>query len=149
MLRGTQITNTHPGGWKSKPFSPGTDFVGLIFTGELSGMDPAGVPRQGGILVFWYRRKKFSRKSFIRLKESLETVAVARRFSAKKVFLKTSQNSQENTSARVSFLIKLQTSGLFCELCKISKKIFFYRIPPVAFSGEISHLWIGILHRNH
>ena len=43
----TQITNTHRGGRKSKPFSPGTDFVGLIFTGELSGVDSAGVLRQG------------------------------------------------------------------------------------------------------
>ena len=30
----------------------------------------------------------------------------------KKVFLEISQNSQENTSARVSFLTKLQASGL-------------------------------------
>ena len=30
----------------------------------------------------------------------------------KKVFLKTSQNSQENTCARFSYLIKLQASGL-------------------------------------
>ena len=30
----------------------------------------------------------------------------------KKVFLKISRNSQESTGARVSFLIKLQTSGL-------------------------------------
>ena len=30
----------------------------------------------------------------------------------KKVFLKISQNSQENNCARVSFLIKLQVSGL-------------------------------------
>ena len=34
--------------------------------------------------------------------------AVARRCSVKKVFLEISQNSQENTFARVSFLIKLQ-----------------------------------------
>ena len=33
---------------------------------------------------------------------------VVRRCSVKKVFLKISQNSQENTCARVSFLIKLQ-----------------------------------------
>ena len=32
---------------------------------------------------------------------------VARRSSVKKVFLKTSQNSKENTCATVSFLIKL------------------------------------------
>ena len=36
------------------------------------------------------------------------TEAVVRRCSAKKVFLKVSQNSQENACARVSFLIKFQ-----------------------------------------
>ena len=39
--------------------------------------------------------------------------AVTRSYSVKKVFLKISQNSQENTCARVFFLIKLQTSGNF------------------------------------
>ena len=55
----------------------------------------------------------------------------------KKVFLEISQNSQENTCARVSFLIKLQASGLnankkdtvaqefSCEFCEISKNAFF------------------------
>ena len=38
--------------------------------------------------------------------------AVARRHSMKKVFLEVSQNSQENSCVRVSFLTKLQTSGL-------------------------------------
>ena len=38
--------------------------------------------------------------------------AVVQRCSAKKVFLEISQNSQENTCARVCFLIKLQASGL-------------------------------------
>ena len=38
--------------------------------------------------------------------KSLE--AVAQRCSVKKVFLEISQNSQENTCARVPFLIKLQ-----------------------------------------
>ena len=40
----------------------------------------------------------------------------------KKVFLKISQNSQENTCARVSFLIKLQAWSFFlfsCEFCEI------------------------------
>ena len=37
--------------------------------------------------------------------------AVAQRCSVKKVFLKISQNSQENNCARVSFLIKLQTEA--------------------------------------
>ena len=34
--------------------------------------------------------------------------AVVRMCSVKKVFLEISQNSQENTCARVSFLVKLQ-----------------------------------------
>ena len=37
--------------------------------------------------------------------------AVTQRYSLKKVFLEISQNSEENTWARVSFLIKLQASG--------------------------------------
>ena len=41
------------------------------------------------------------------------TEGVAQRCSVKKVFLEISQNSQENTCARVSFLIKLQTWGCF------------------------------------
>ena len=43
--------------------------------------------------------------------------AVAQRCSVKKVFLEISQKSQENTCARVSFLITLQaetTGGCFC-----------------------------------
>ena len=39
------------------------------------------------------------------------TEAVAQRCSVKKVFLEVSQNSHENTCARVSFLIKLQDLG--------------------------------------
>ena len=42
--------------------------------------------------------------------------AVAQRCSVKKVFLEIAQNSQENTCARVSFLIKLQASGVFWEI---------------------------------
>ena len=38
--------------------------------------------------------------------------AVTRKCSVKKVFLETSQNTQENTCARVSFLINLQAWGL-------------------------------------
>ena len=36
---------------------------------------------------------------------------VAQSCSVKKLFLEISQNSQENTCARVSFLIKLQAEG--------------------------------------
>ena len=72
--------------------------------------------------------------------------AVAQMCSMKKVFLEISQNSQENTCARVSILIKLQalpTTFLkkrlwhrcfFCEFCKISKNTFFYRTPLVVAS---------------
>ena len=38
--------------------------------------------------------------------------AVAQRCFLKKVFLEISQNPQENTCARISFLIKLQARGL-------------------------------------
>ena len=63
--------------------------------------------------------------------------AVARRCSVKKVLIEISQNSQRNTCAGVSFLIKLQASacnfikketlaqGFSCEFCEISKNIFF------------------------
>ena len=41
--------------------------------------------------------------------QNLVAEAVVQRCSVKKMFLEISQNSQENTCARVSFLIKLQT----------------------------------------
>ena len=52
---------------------------------------------------------------------------------SEKVFLEISQNLQENTCARASFLIKLQASlkketlalVLSCEFCEISKNTFF------------------------
>ena len=60
--------------------------------------------------------------------------AVTRKCSIKKVFLETLQNSQENTCARVSFLIKLQalacndnkkeTLVFSCEFCKMFKNTF-------------------------
>ena len=71
---------------------------------------------------------------------------VAQRRSGKKVFLKISHNSQENISARDSFLIKLRTQAcnfikkdtlaqvFSCEFCEIFKDSYFYRSPPVAAS---------------
>ena len=59
------------------------------------------------------------------------------------VFLKISQNLQENACARVSFLIKLQgsacslikneTSGqvFSCEFCETFKNTFFHRTSPI------------------
>ena len=83
------------------------------------------------------------------------TEAVAQRCSVKKVFLKISQNSQENTCARVYFLTKLQAWGLhlYCaqacnfiikytlapvNFAKFSKTPFFYGILPVAASDFIA-----------
>ena len=71
---------------------------------------------------------------------------VGKRCSVKQVFLEISQNSQENTCVRVSFVIKLQASDcnfikkeiptqvFSCEFCKTSKNTFSYRAPPVAAS---------------
>ena len=73
-------------------------------------------------------------------------ITSCRRCSVKKVFLKISQNSQETTCARVSFLIKLLAPGLqfikketlaqafFCESWEIFKNTFLYKTPPVAVS---------------
>ena len=69
----------------------------------------------------------------------------------KKLFLKFSQNSQENTHARVSFLIKLQAWGLTqlqtlaqvsCEFYKSFKNTFFYRTPPDDCFWRSYQLWI-------
>ena len=52
------------------------------------------------------------------------------------MFLGISQNPQENTCARASFLIKLQAlAQVFCE---ISKNNFSYRTPLVAASTTIN-----------
>ena len=72
--------------------------------------------------------------------------AVVWRCSVEKVFLEISQNSQESTCVRVSFLIKLQALAcnfikketlvlvFSCEFCEISKNPFFYKTHPVAAS---------------
>ena len=77
--------------------------------------------------------------------------AVVQRCSVKKGFLQILQNSQENTYARVSFLIKLQAwikrealaQVLSCEFCKSFRNTFF-----------IEHLWwlllvVGVLLFTH
>ena len=80
--------------------------------------------------------------------EAKYTEEVDRRCSTKKFFLEISQNSQENTCAGLSFLIKLQAEAeacnfikkenlaqmFTCEICEISKNTFFYWTPPVAVS---------------
>ena len=66
--------------------------------------------------------------------------AVAQTCCVKKLFLVISQNSQENTCASGSFLIKLQTPAqvFSCEFCEISKNNFFYRTPLVAASDHVN-----------
>ena len=54
--------------------------------------------------------------------------AVAQRCTVRKVFLEISQNSQENTCARFSFLIKLQTPAT------LLKKRLWHRCFPVNFA---------------
>ena len=51
----------------------------------------------------------------MKLWDELQKEEVVGKCSVKKVFLKMSQNSQENTFVGVSFLIKLQASSL--KLC--------------------------------
>ena len=79
--------------------------------------------------------------------------AVVRKCSVKKVLKKLSkisQNLQENTCARFSFLLKLHAwvcnfikkrpAQVFsCEFWEIFKSTFFHRIPPVAGSYSLSH----------
>ena len=54
------------------------------------------------------------------------------------MFLEISQNSQENTCARASVLIKLQAlgsgAGAFLWILWIVQEHLFYRTPPVAAS---------------
>ena len=69
----------------------------------------------------------------------------------KKMFLEISQNSQESTCARVSFLIKLQVEAcnlikketlaqvFSCEFWEISKNTFFHRTPLVAASKKVQN----------
>ena len=57
----------------------------------------------------------------------------------KKVFLKISQNSPENScSLRLANFVKKETLSqvLSCEFCEISKNTFSYRTSPVAASAN-------------
>ena len=71
--------------------------------------------------------------------------AVAQRCPVKRVFLEIVQNSQENTCARVSFSIKLQTPATLLKrrlwhrcfpanFAKLLRTFFFHRSPTVAAS---------------
>ena len=64
--------------------------------------------------------------------EQKGTDAVAQRCYIKKVFLKIPQNSLEKTCVRVSFVIKLQASGL--RPVTLLKKVPWHRCFPVNFA---------------
>ena len=86
----------------------------------------------------------------------LSTVQITRSRSSrpevfcKKVFLKISQNSQENTCARVSFFNKETLEQMFsCEFCDIFKSIYFYRTPLVAaYESGLKPLTISTIKLN-
>ena len=54
------------------------------------------------------RTRFFHRIPLVPASEKLKAEAVVRRWSVKKVFLEISQNSQEDTCTRNSFLLKLK-----------------------------------------
>ena len=92
---------------------------------EVSPLVWSSVDRGDGGAGSWWLYVHYSSENVSGLMLKIE--AVVRRCSAEKVFLEISQNSQENTCASISFLIKLQAWG-------ISKYAFFYRTPLVAAS---------------
>ena len=85
-----------------------------------------------------------------------KTEAVAQRCSVKRVFLKISQNSQENTCATFSFVIKFQAEAynfnkkdtleqvFSSEFCEISKNAFFIEhLRWLLLKREVFPLFIG------
>ena len=81
----------------------------------------------------------------------LDTFIYNRLCSMKKVFLEISQNSQENTCARVSFLIKFQlywkrdsSTGVFLPILLSFKNTFFYRTPLVVASVNLDIIFVII-----
>ena len=78
---------------------------------------------------------------------TLTTEAVVRRCSVKKIFLIMSQNTNENTCIKVSFLNKV-AGGLqlyqkktlaqvfSCEFCEVFKNTLFHRTPPMVASAS-------------
>ena len=85
-----------------------------------------------------YKFRDFISKKYFALILNLNSEAVGRRCSVKKVFLKLSQNSQNNTCARIPFLMKLQADEacsyikkeplaqvFSCEICEFFKKTVF------------------------
>ena len=86
------------------------------------------VPRNQLEATFSLKRIKNLTKEFWMSLNQILSRSSHRKCSVKKVFLEISQNSPENTYARVSFLIikKEALAQVFSsELCEISKNTFF------------------------
>ena len=62
----------------------------------------------------------------------------------KKVLLKISQNSQENTCARVSFLIKLQASSTRDSLARVLSSEFYEIFRSTFFIEQLWWLVLGV-----
>ena len=90
-------------------------------------------------LSSFLRSPEISGTSFLKMLSrimNLSPDALLRRCSVEKTLLKISQISRENTSSRVSFLIKLQAGSKYgkigtpvkmfsCEFCETFKNIYF------------------------
>ena len=92
-----------------------------------------GILGKGASLVFLFSLNVILPLVFLSWLNAMKCRSNRREVFYKKVFLKISQNSHENTCARVSFLIKLQVFS--CKFCKTFKSTFFNRTFPVAASG--------------
>ena len=104
-----------------------------------------------------FQEHLFHRTSPVAASEKLKAEAVFRKCSVKKVFLEISQNSQENTCTKVSFLqlyacnfikIKSLTQVFSCEFCKqLSLRTLFFGTPSVAASVKTCNFTkIGLCH---
>ena len=116
------------------PVSP-AEAYGLSYSGEVGQVQGKaqrweGVPKCEDTIdvsyFFWFCK-------------TVKAEAVARRCSVRKVFLEIPQNTQENTCARISFLIELQAQA--CNFIKretLSQVFFceFCETPLVAASGK-------------
>ena len=88
-----------------------------VMTSQINFIRFYDVITRNSVFDLGFVTREFQISPFLHLTEAA-TVGVL----WKKTFLEISQNTQENTCARVSFLIKLQASWEFCD---ISKNTFF------------------------
>ena len=109
-------------------------------------------------LTFSKKKKKIEEITSFEQQKGTRSEAVAQRCSVKKVFLEMSQNSQENTCARVFFnkvaglgcnFIEKETLAqmLSCEVCVLFKNTYFYRTTLVAVSARYirGNVYFGII----